>query len=82
MEAISGLSKTVTKQDAVVAMLRRPEGATVDEVVSALSALRRSRCRRSTDERAAGIFGALIQEVRFARDSPLEESGFELLVPP
>src|SRR5271167_3345676 len=39
-------------------------------------------------ERAEGvkpprqIVGALIQEVRFARDSPLEEAGFELSVPP
>jgi hypothetical protein len=27
------------------------------------------------------LFGALIEEVRFALDSPLEGSGFELLVP-
>ena len=27
------------------------------------------------------IFGAPIEEVRFARDSPLEEDGFELSVP-
>jgi hypothetical protein len=26
------------------------------------------------------LFGALIEEIRFARDSPLEESGFEPLV--
>ena len=27
------------------------------------------------------IFGALIEEVRFARDSPLEGTGFEISVP-
>jgi hypothetical protein len=27
------------------------------------------------------VFEAMIEEVRFAEDSPLEESGFELLVP-
>jgi hypothetical protein len=29
---------------------------------------------------ASGPIGALIEEVRFARDSPLEEGGFELSV--
>jgi hypothetical protein len=27
-------------------------------------------------------YEAMIEEVRFAEDSPLEEDGFELLVPP
>jgi hypothetical protein len=27
-------------------------------------------------------FEAMIEEVRFAEDSPLEEGGFELMVPP
>jgi hypothetical protein len=27
------------------------------------------------------LFGAVIEEIRFARDSPLEETGFELPVP-
>jgi hypothetical protein len=27
-------------------------------------------------------YEAMIEEVRFAEDSPLEESGFELMVPP
>jgi hypothetical protein len=42
----------------------------------------RKRIAVKTDKRAVGIFGALLQEVRFARDSLLEERGFELLVPP
>jgi hypothetical protein len=30
---------------------------------------------------AAFIFGGLIEKIRFAPDSPLEEDGFELVVP-
>jgi hypothetical protein len=33
----------------------------------------------SVDRRATGSIGALIEKVRFAADSPLEEAGFELV---
>ena len=38
------------------------------------------RKRRVASSRLA-LFGTVIEEIRFARDSPLEESGFELSVP-
>jgi protein-S-isoprenylcysteine O-methyltransferase Ste14 len=37
-------------------------------------------CSRVASSHLA-LFGALIEEIRFARDSPLEESGFEPVVP-
>jgi ubiquinone/menaquinone biosynthesis C-methylase UbiE len=37
-------------------------------------------CSRVASSRLA-LFGALIEEIRFAPDSPLEGTGFELLVP-
>src|SRR5690242_14861823 len=38
-------------------------------------------CSRVASSRLA-LFGAVIEEIRFAPDSPLEGSGFELSVPP
>ena len=60
-------AKRLSKQDAVIAMLRRPEGATVDEVASATGWQRHT---------VRGIFsGTLKKKLRLTLASAQEERG-------
>ena len=64
-----------SKQDGVIAMLRRPEGATVDEVASATGWQRHT---------VRGVSGTLKKKLRFTIASAKEERGrvYRIAEPP